>query len=235
MFHKLLKTVGFFSICALFMTAAPMVSRADEMTPASQASTSMIVRVESEFVDIYEEADSESSIIGQASKGSTYEIREIVDGAWAKVVMNDNEGYIRTADATIAEKMEEVAVDTSEMKRQEIATFGLQFVGGRYVWGGVDPNKGVDCSGFTRYVLKHTAGVNLSHSSRAQANEGRAISAEEMRPGDIICYANGKRINHVALYIGDGQVVHASNEKEGIKVSPWNYRKVATIVNVLGD
>ena len=64
---------------------------------------------------------------------------------------------------------------------------------------------------------------------------GRQVSSSEMRPGDIICYGSRKRINHVALYIGNGQIVHASTERTGIKVSRWNYRTPVRIVNVLGD
>ena len=117
----------------------------------------------------------------------------------------------------------------------EIVEYGKEFIGNRYVWGGLDPHKGADCSGFTMYIMRNVAGVTLSHSSRAQANEGRAVSAEEMRPGDLVFYGSGKRINHVAIYAGDGMVVHASNEEDGIKMSPWNYRKPIKIVNVLGD
>ncbi len=78
------------------------------------------------------------------------------------------------------------------------------------------------------------AGVSLSRSSGSQAAQGRSISAEEMRPGDLIFYGNGRGINHVAMYIGDGQVVHASTERTGIKTSPWNYRAPVKIVDVLG-
>lgn len=66
-------------------------------------------------------------------------------------------------------------------------------------------------------------------------SQGREVSAAEIRPGDLVFYASGKRINHVALYIGNGQVVHASNERTGICVSEWTYRNPAKIVNVLGD
>ena len=68
-----------------------------------------------------------------------------------------------------------------------------------------------------------------------QATQGRAISADQMRPGDLIFYSSGSRINHVALYIGNGQVVHASTPETGIKTSPWNYRTPVKIVNVMGD
>ena len=103
------------------------------------------------------------------------------------------------------------------------------------MYGGTDPHTGADCSGFTSYIMRHTAGVELPHSSAAQSGYGRAVSAEEMRPGDLICYSSGGRVNHVAIYIGDGQIVHASNERNGIRTSVWNYRSPARIVNVLGD
>jgi len=237
MLKKLLKTIGLFSVCTMLMTAAPLVAYADQENPEYQTSTSMVVRVEAEVTDVYTEADLEASVIGQASKGSTYDIVEVIDGEWAKVQIGENEGYINTvaAAATVAETVEEVVLDASEMKREDIVNYGMQFVGNRYIWGGMDPNKGADCSGFTLYIMREVAGITLSHSSRAQANEGRVISSDEMRPGDLVFYGNGKRINHVAIYAGDGMIVHAANEKDGIKTSPWNYRKPIKIVNVLGD
>lgn len=125
--------------------------------------------------------------------------------------------------------------EQEESRRQKLVEFALQFVGGRYRMGGEDPHSGVDCSGFTRYVMLHGAGVPINRNSRAQAQQGVEVSADEMRQGDLIFYSKGNRINHVALYIGNGQVVHASTEKTGIKLSPWNYRPPVTIRNVLGD
>ena len=133
------------------------------------------------------------------------------------------------------EEVLEAEVDVEDDLRSEIVTYALQFVGNRYKYGGTNPNTGVDCSGFTSYVMRHAAGVELPHSSGGQSRMGRVVSSSEMRPGDIISYGSGKRINHVALYIGNGQIVHASTEKTGIKVSRWNYRTPVRIVNVLGD
>lgn len=237
MFKKLLKTVGLFTMCVTMMTAMPMVAHADEKSHEYQTSTSMIVRVEESVCDLYAEPDSDADVVGQASKGSTYELIEMLDSEWAHILVGENEGYINMdeAAAIVAETVKEVVVDQAEVRRMEIVECGKSFLGNRYVWGGIDPNKGADCSGFTMYIMKHVAGVHLSHSSRAQANEGRAVSSDEMRPGDLVFYGSGKRINHVAIYAGDGLVVHASNEDDGIKMSPWNYRKPVKIVNVLGD
>lgn len=138
-------------------------------------------------------------------------------------------------EADEAEEELEAAIEVENDLRSEIVTYALQFVGNRYKYGGTNPNTGVDCSGFTSYVMRHAAEVELPHSSGGQSRMGRQVSSSEMRPGDIICYGSGKRINHVALYIGNGQIVHASTEKTGIKVSRWNYRTPVRIVNVLGD
>ncbi len=120
-------------------------------------------------------------------------------------------------------------------RRTQIANYATQFLGNPYVWGGTSLTNGADCSGFTMSVMSHF-GVSLPHHSGSQAGAGRSISSSEMRPGDLIFYTNsGGTINHVALYIGNGQVCHASNARDGIKISTWNYRTPAKIVNVLGD
>lgn len=120
-------------------------------------------------------------------------------------------------------------------KRTQIANYATQFLGNPYVWGGTSLTRGADCSGFTMSVMANF-GVSLPHHSGSQANYGKSINSSQMRPGDLIFYTNsGGTINHVALYIGNGQVCHASNARDGIKISTWNYRTPAKIVNVLGD
>lgn len=118
--------------------------------------------------------------------------------------------------------------------RQNLVNYALQFVGGRYRAGGNDPHTGADCSGFVRYVMQNGAGISMNRSSRAQATQGRQIGADQMQPGDLIFYGSGSRINHVAMYIGNGQIVHASTERTGIKTSPWNYRTPVRIVTMFG-
>ena len=126
------------------------------------------------------------------------------------------------------------AAGATSSTRTQIANYAVQFVGNPYVWGGTSLTNGADCSGFTMAVMSHF-GVSLPHHSGSQANCGRSISSSEMRPCDLVFYSGGGAINHVALYIGNGQVVHASSAKTGIKISTWNYRTPVKIVNVLGD
>lgn len=124
---------------------------------------------------------------------------------------------------------------TNQSKRSQVVNYALQFLGNPYVWGGSSLTSGADCSGFTMAVYSKF-GVSLPHHSGSQAGRGKAVSSDNMRPGDLIFYANsGGSINHVAMYIGNGQVVHASSQKTGIKISTWNYRSYSKIVNVLGD
>ena len=103
---------------------------------------------------------------------------------------------------------------------QRIANYALQFVGNPYVYGGTSLTNGADCSGFTQSVFKHF-GISIPRRSIDQSNGGKSVplSLSSMLPGDIIYYSN-----HVALYIGNGKVVHASTEKTGIKTDVYNYR-----------
>ena len=237
MTNKLFKTIGLLCFCTAMLAAMPGKALADQESPEYQTSTAMLVRVDDMSTDIYSEPCEDSEIVGQASTGSTYDVLELVDGQWAKISTGDFEGYLNTitAAATVAETAEEVGVDVAAERRDALVEYAVQFVGNRYVYGGTNPNTGVDCSGFTSYVMRQSAGVELPHSSGGQSRYGRVVSAEEMRPGDLIFYGSGSRINHVAMYIGDGQIVHASNERNGILISNWTYRNPVKIVNVLGD
>ena len=142
---------------------------------------------------------------------------------------------VEEAEAGEIEQVQKEAIESSNSyKRQQLVSYALQFVGGPYRYGGSDPHTGTDCSGFTRYVYQHGLGISLSRSSGSQASQGTAISASQIQPGDLLFYGSGKSINHVAMYIGDGKIVHASTEATGIKVSNWNYKNPVKIVSVLG-
>ena len=104
-----------------------------------------------------------------------------------------------------------------------IAAYALQFVGNPYVSGGTSLTNGADCSGFTWAVHQHF-GISIPRVSTAQANGGKEVSVSSMLPGDIIYYGN-----HVAIYIGNGRVVHASTQKTGIKTDRYNYRTPITV------
>ena len=124
------------------------------------------------------------------------------------------------------------AAEATANARQNLVNYALQFVGGPYRAGGNDPRTGVDCSGFVRYVMQHGAGISMNRSSGSQATQGHAVNSSQMQPGDLLFYSGGSGINHVAMYIGDGKIVHASTYATGIKISKWNYRNPVKIVRM---
>lgn len=111
-----------------------------------------------------------------------------------------------------------------------IAEYAKQFLGNRYVWGGSSLTNGADCSGFTMSLYRKY-GHSLPHNAAAQAGVTRSVSSP--KPGDLFFYSNGSRINHVAMYIGSGLVIHASNPSDGIKISNAYYRKPVKIGRVM--
>lgn len=116
---------------------------------------------------------------------------------------------------------------TASSKGQQIAQYACQFIGNPYVAGGVSLTNGADCSGFTQSVYKNF-GISLPRRSADQANVGKAVSYAEIQPGDLIYYGG-----HVGIYIGNGQIVHASTQRTGIKISNALYRSIVTVRRVV--
>ncbi len=112
-----------------------------------------------------------------------------------------------------------------------VAAYACQFVGNPYVYGGTSLTNGCDCSGFTMSVYANF-GVSLPHNAAAQSGCGTQVSLSSLQPGDLLFYGDGG-IGHVALYVGNGTVVHASNEETGIKYSSYNYRTPVCAVRLV--
>lgn len=232
--RKAYKFAGMICFCGAITFMTPGAVSASVEAVADQSSEAMVAKIDAAAVSIYTEQSESSTVLAQATVGNTYDVLFTTPGGWIKVNANGQEGYIKqegNATVTEAPKLQEVPVVS---QRQQVVNYALQFVGGRYVYGGNDPNTGVDCSGFTRYVMRNAAGVNMNRSSGSQAAQGRSVSAAEIQPGDLVFYGSGKRINHVGIYIGNGQIVHASTERTGIKTSNWTYRTPVKIISVLG-
>lgn len=118
-------------------------------------------------------------------------------------------------------------------KRTKIANYALKFVGNPYVWGGTSLTNGADCSGFCQSVLKHFD-ISIPRVACDQATAGKEVKPEDIRVGDLVFYADSSGyINHVGMYIGNGEIVNASSPSTGIKVSKIGYRNVVAIRNVI--
>lgn len=109
----------------------------------------------------------------------------------------------------------------------QIAQYACQFVGNPYVAGGTSLTNGADCSGFT-YRVYMDFGYSLPRTSSEQRSAGRGVDYSEAQPGDLICYSG-----HVGLYIGNGQIVHASTERTGIKISNATYREILAVRRIV--
>lgn len=126
--------------------------------------------------------------------------------------------------------LSEKSSDGASSSQVSIAEYAKQFLGNRYVWGGASLTGGTDCSGFTMSLYARY-GHYLPHNAAAQAGVTRSVSSPQ--PGDLFFYSNGSRINHVAMYIGGGMVIHASNPSDGIKISNAYYRHPVKIGRVM--
>ncbi|MCD8124043.1 MAG: C40 family peptidase, partial [Lachnospiraceae bacterium] len=175
---------------------------------------------------VYLEDDDSGLIVYQLQEGD-YCLVTAVEGEYAVIeAENDFTGYARLDELSLT--MEEPVVRT----RESLVATALQYVGNPYVWGGTSLTEGVDCSGFTMKIYEKY-GISLPHSSAAQSKMGTKVSSSDLEPGDLIFYGSGKTVNHVAIYIGDGKVVHAASEKTGIRISDWDYKTPITIRRLL--
>lgn len=127
----------------------------------------------------------------------------------------DEYGNVIDTDNTVSVEDYEASSSSSDYSGSgsSVVDYATQFVGNPYVWGGTSLTDGADCSGFVQSVYSNF-GVSLPRTSYEQQNAGTEVSYEDAQPGDLICYGG-----HVAIYMGDGKIVHASNAKDGIKIS----------------
>ena len=199
-----------------------------------------VVKVGTDGLNVREEPGTDSPIVTQVATG---EILDYVgtEGDWVAVLLDDETVYVSadyvevTSELRTALTMTEVLYGEGVSDvRASLCNYALQYVGNPYVWGGVSLTRGADCSGFVLSVFKNY-GVTLPHSSVSQANMGSRISLGEAKAGDLVFYGNGRRINHVAIYLGGGRVVHASNPRTGIRVSNVGYRTPVKVVRILQD
>lgn len=216
-----------------------LLSGDEALTKAAEVKQT-IATVNTTTLYVREEPNTDCKIITSMPIGEELEVVETLEG-WVKINVDSDEGYVSSdyVDISVelpkAQTMTEVRYGQGVSDvRVSLVQYATQFVGNPYVWGGTSLTRGADCSGFVLSVFANY-GISLPHSSRAQANCGTRISSSEARPGDLFFYGNGSSINHVAIYIGNGQVVHASSPKSGIKISGAYYRTPVKVVRIINN
>ena len=219
--------------CEFLLTGLQAKWKAEELV-------STIATVTVDSLNVREEANTDAEVITRVSRGEELEVVES-EGEWVKVYLDDEEVYVFAEFVRVDAKLQ-TAITMTELLygqgisdvRVDLCQYAKQFLGNPYVWGGVSLTNGADCSGFVLSVYKKY-GVTLPHYSGAQANSGTKISVSDAKPGDLIFYGKGQTINHVAIYIGNGQVIHASSPTTGIKISNVYYRTPLKAVRILQD
>ena len=212
----------------------------DEAEAIAEQEIKTVATVNTETLNVRAEKSTEAAVLSQVGNSEAFTVNSVADG-WVEISVDDSVGYISQDYVTLAQALP-TAKTIEQVKygdgvsdvRTSVVSYVLQFVGNRYVWGGTSLENGVDCSGFTMRILGKY-GISLPHSSKAQPSYGTKISASEAKPGDLFFYGSGRSISHVAIYIGNGQIVHASNKRDGIKVSNAYYRNPICVTRYLPD
>ena len=212
----------------------------DEAEAIAEQEIKTVATVNTETLNVRAEKSTEAAVLLQVGNSEAFTVNSVADG-WVEISVDDSVGYISQDYVTLAQALP-TAKTIEQVKygdgvsdvRASVVSYALQFVGNRYVWGGTSLEKGIDCSGFTMRILGKY-GISLPHSSKAQPSYGTKISASEAKPGDLFFYGSGRSISHVAIYIGNGQIVHASNKRDGIKVSNAYYRNPICVARYLPD
>ncbi len=228
-----------------------LVATGAEAESLAVSHASVMAIVNTDALNVRAEPSTDAQAWTKITKDQRYTVVNQLDG-WVQLELDtgdDEDGeqgaYVSTRDnnVSVTYALQEAveykpaveAANAAAAFRNQIVNYACQFVGNRYVWGGTSLTNGCDCSGFTQSVLKHF-GISIPRVSRDQARSGVKVDSSSMRPGDLIFYANRRgTINHVGMYIGNGQVVNAASTRSGIRIYRWNYRTPVAIRNVIGN
>lgn len=175
-----------------------------------------------------------------------YDIPEKIEEKKEEIIDNDNQPVVEEVIIEPQEEVEEYYEEPEVVVAQPVinppdpnldtasavVNFALQFVGNPYVYGGNSLTNGIDCSGFTQAVYSYF-GISLPRTAPAQATVGAEVPLDNIQMGDLVLYGYNGSITHVALYIGNGQVVHALNPSQGIAVTSYNLEPIMTVRRVL--
>lgn len=226
----------------------------DEANKLMQELKNLVATTNTEGVNVRKEPTTlKDNIITTLSKGEGFFVEEETvtnydeeNNKWVKISLDgedgDNYGYIAKQYVNISWELEKaVAISDSGLEgvsstRAALVKNAKYYIGGKYVYGGESLTSGIDCSAFVRAIYK-MSGYSLPRTSREQAKASTTVSAKNIKPGDLVFYGNNSTgyVNHVAMYIGNGQIVHASNKKSGIKISNMYYKQPIKIGRFIKD
>ncbi len=238
----------------------------DEIENFAKQNVKKVAKVQTETLRVRKKASTDSKIVTLVSEDDKLKVKKQTND-WAKVKVDGQTGYVSKDYAKVtysfgkAKSMKQIQAEqeAKETKKRaeeaarsksvsttssgssatgsRIASYAQQFVGNPYRYGGNSLTNGIDCSGFTQQIMAKF-GYSISRTSSSQSGDGRAVSTSNLRAGDLVFYGDGGSIDHVALYIGGGQVVHASNSapypRGGIKISNVNYRTPICARRIIG-
>ena len=203
----------------------------------------LVIKVDCDILNIREKASTSSEVLFQISKGEELDVIAITD-EWVEVGVDVGQEtafvakeYVKiTYELYKAIEIDEILYGYSS-ERIAIVNKAKEYLGNKYVYGGTSLTKGIDCSGFMMRIYE-MFGYSITRTSRSQATQGKQISKDELKPGDLVFYGRGSSVSsiyHVAMYIGNGKIIHASNPRSGIKISNMNYTTPCRYVSILQD
>lgn len=215
MFKRILAVLLFFTLAA---TIAPSIDK------ASASGTTYYVKINSGSLNMRNKPSTSGAIIGKLSKGQLITVSSQSKG-WARVSLKGKTGYVssqfiapKTVTAKKTTSSKATAVKTANYKAKAISV-AKSNLGVKYKWAGNTPS-GFDCSGLVTYSFSK-AGVNLPRTAAQMYNAGTKVTS--LQPGDLLFYATsgGKKVTHVAIYLGNGQMIHSATSK-GVSIASLN-------------
>lgn len=186
-------------------------------------------------LNVRTEPNTESAILTQIGNTASFEViaDDTLSDEWIKIRVDNQEGYVSSeyveVEYQLKKAVSEYTLTVSGVTgvsslRANMVAYAKQFLGNPYKWGGNSMTNGVDCSGFVKNIYANFGIYMQNRVSRYQATEGKSVSLNNLLPGDLVFYASGGTVTHVAMYIGNGQIIHASSPRDGIMISNMYYQ-----------
>lgn len=205
-----------------------LIATGEEAQQLALENCTLMAKVNAVCLNVREEPSMDGFIWTQLNCDEMQVVERVVDDNWLEIALNSTTGYISSEFTELGYYLTEGVAwspldDTTETRRN-LVNYGMQFLGTPYKYGGLSLTQGIDCSGFTQEVFK-TANVSLHRESYNQKTQGVAVaSIHEAKPGDLLFYTDEKgAVNHVAIYIGSNQILHACESRGGVTITSYNY------------